>query len=98
MKRSRHSDDVNGDVMKIGDTSSLHCRFSAVIKTLIALHEQGFIPVFNNDLRKCVNAYCLPMVTYQFFPPSFEHLCQLRVNVIVSVSSYRVHVYKNLSM
>ena len=42
MKRSRHGDYVTGDVSKTGDTSSLYCRFSAVIKMLIALHEQGF--------------------------------------------------------
>jgi len=33
--------------------------FSAVIKALITLHEQGFIPVFNYDLLKCVNVYCV---------------------------------------
>ena len=70
MKRSRHGDDVNGDVdvAKTGDTSSLHCRFSVVVKALTALHEQGFIPVFNYDLRKCVNAYCIPMIMYHFLP------------------------------
>ena len=65
MKCSRHSEDVNGDDAKTGDTSSLHCRFSSVI---IALHEQGFIPVFNYDLRKCMNAYCIPMIIYQLLP------------------------------
>ena len=48
MKRSRHGDDVNGDVAKTGDTSWLHYRFSAVIQ---AQHEQGFIPVVNYDLQ-----------------------------------------------
>ena len=67
MKRSQHGDYVNGDVAKTGDTSSLHCCFSVAIKVLIALHEQGFIPVFNNDLGKCVNAYCIPMITYHVF-------------------------------
>jgi len=46
MKLSRHGDDVNGDVAKTGDTSSLHYRFSAVIKALIAQHEQGFYTGF----------------------------------------------------
>ena len=71
MKRHRHGDDVNGDVAKTGDISSLHCRYSAVIKALIALHEQGFIPFFNYDLRKCVSAYCTPLIMYQLLPPSF---------------------------
>ena len=66
MKCSRHGDDV----AKTGDTSSLHCRFSCVIKALIALHEQGFIPVFNNDLRNCVNANCIPIFVYQLLAPS----------------------------
>jgi len=70
MKHSRHGNVVNGDVAKIGDTSSLHSRFSTVIKALIARHEQGFIPVFNYDLRKCVNVYCKPMIIYQLLPPS----------------------------
>ena len=52
MKRSQYGDYVNGDVVKMGDTSSLHWCFSAVIKALIVLHEQGSIPVFNYDLRK----------------------------------------------
>ena len=72
MKRSRHGDDVNGDVAeKKRDTSSPQCRFSAVIKALIAFHEHGFIPVFNYDLRKCMNAYCILMLIYQLLPPSF---------------------------
>ena len=70
MKRSRHGDDVTGDVAKTSDTSSLHCRFSAVIKALIALHEHGFIPVFNYDLRNCVIAYCIPMSIHTILPPS----------------------------
>jgi len=41
MKSSRHGDDVTGDVAKTGDTSSLYCCFSAVIKAMIALHKQG---------------------------------------------------------
>ena len=52
---------MNGDDVKTGDTPSVHCHFSAEIKALIALHEQGFIQVFNYDLQKCVNAYCIPM-------------------------------------
>ena len=71
MKRSRHGDDVNGDVAKTGDTSSLHCCFSALFKALIALHEQGFILVFIYDLRKYVNAYCTPMIMYQLLPTLF---------------------------
>ena len=70
MKRSRHGDDVEGNVAKTGDTSSLHCRFSAVINALKALHTHGFIPVFSYDLRKCVNAYCISMIMYQLLPPS----------------------------
>ena len=56
---------MNGDVAKTGDTSLLHYSFSAVIKALIVQHEQGVIPVFNYDLRKCVNAYSIPMTIYQ---------------------------------
>ena len=57
MNRSRHSDDVTGDVTKTGDTSSLHYRLSVIIEALKALYEQGFIQIFNYDLSKCVNAY-----------------------------------------
>ena len=64
MKRSWHSYDVNGNEAKTGDTLSVHCHFSGEIKAVIALHEQGFIQVFNYDLQKCVNAYCLPMIMY----------------------------------
>jgi len=70
MKRYRHGDDVTGDDAKTGDTFSVHCRFSAVIKALIALHEQGFIPVFNYVLRKCMNANCIPTIIYQLLPSS----------------------------
>ena len=45
--------------------------FSAVIKALIALHQQGLLPVFNYDLRKCVNAYCIQVIMCQFLLPSF---------------------------
>jgi len=31
IKRSRYGDDVNGDVAKTGDTSSLHCRFQLCV-------------------------------------------------------------------
>ena len=92
MMRSRHGDNVTGDVAKTGDISSLHCRFSAVIKALKAQHEHGFIPVFNYDLRNCVIAYCIPMIMHSILTPSVKHLYQLRVNGIVSVSSDRVHV------
>ena len=81
MKRCRYGDDVNGDVAKTGDTSSLHYRFSAVIKALIAQHEQGFKPLFNYDLRKCVTAFCISMIIYHllssllrlFYPCFFVH-------------------------
>ena len=53
---------MNGDVAKTGDTSLLHYSFSAVIKALIVQHEQGFIPVVNYELRKCVT---IPMTIYQ---------------------------------
>jgi len=44
----RHGDNINVDVAKTGGDSPLH---SPVIKTLKVIHEQGFIPVFNYDLR-----------------------------------------------
>ena len=68
MKHSRHGDDVEGNVAKTDDTSSLHCRFSAVIKALKALHDQDFISGFNYDLRKYVNAYCIPMIGHRLLP------------------------------
>jgi len=56
MKRYRHGDDANGDDAKTGDTFSVH--------------EQGFIPVFNYVLRKCMNANCIPTIIYQLLPSS----------------------------
>jgi len=44
----QHGNLVNIDVAKTGDDSWLH---SPVIKALNVLYEQGFIPMFNYDLR-----------------------------------------------
>ena len=87
MKRSRHGDDVNGDVAKTGESSSLRNRFSVVIKALIAQHEEGFIPVFSYDFRKYVNA-CLLYTNISTSPTVFLTLMPVTFRLVLIVYTF----------